>query len=328
MKPRLAIVTLVILALAAPVSMLAQQPEAVPPERLEALKKALAAAARLPLSAKPFPFVKPATDWEVGIVSCVRMDSNGDIYVLHRGLKADPVLVFNSEGHLLRSWGKGLFTTPHGLRIDPDGNIWTVDGGSSMVFKFTKEGKKLLEIPVGGIPDSPDCKGGLCGATDIAFGPNGRIFISDGYRNARVLEYTSDGRKVREWGSAGRGPGQFNLVHGIVYANGTLFVADRENNRVQKFGLDGSFLGEWTNVGKAYSLAFRDGTMYVGAGILSQTSSSQGQRPPGWLLKIDVANGKILAYVDSDRAHHFIEVTPAGELMGGSTPEGFFWFRK
>jgi hypothetical protein len=68
--------------------------------------------------------------------------------------------------------------------------------------------------------------------------------------------------------------------------------------------------------------------MYLGAGILNQTSSSQGQRPPGWLLKIDVANGKILAYVDSDRAHHFIEVTPTGELMGGSTPEGFFWFRE
>ena len=314
--------TLALLAAGCAAALLAQTPQ------MQLLHDTLAAAPKLPLTAKPFPFVPPNEGWALGIVTAVRMDTNGEIYVLQRGPKADPVLVLDKDGHVLRSWGSGLFTTPHGLRIDPQGNVWTVDGGSSMVLKFTKQGEKLLEIPVGGVPKSPGCDGGLCGATDIAFGPNGRLFISDGYRNARVLEYSREGKKIREWGSAGSGPGQFHLAHGIAYANGNLYVADRENNRVQRFDLDGKFLSEWTNVGKAYSLAYVGGSMYVGAGVLDQTSSGQGSRAPGWLLKVDPANGKILGYVDSDRAHHFIEATPALELMGGSTPDGFLWFRK
>ena len=78
----------------------------------------------------------------LGIVSSVASDRDGAIYVLQRGDKADPVIVVDREGHVLRSWGKGMFTVPHSVRIDPEGNIWTVDAGSSVLLKFSPQGDR------------------------------------------------------------------------------------------------------------------------------------------------------------------------------------------
>ena len=121
-------------------------------------------------------------------------------------------------------FGKGLYKVPHAIRLDPEGNVWTVDAGSSTVIKFSPKGTKLLEIDAGGLP-GPTLTA-FCGTTDVAFAPKGWIFISDGYAKARILEYTADGKKVREWGSAGAGPGQFHLPHSIV--------VDENNNREAK----------------------------------------------------------------------------------------------
>src|SRR5262249_27118564 len=157
------------------------------------------------------------------------------------------------DGRVLRSWGKGLYKIPHSIRVDPQGNIWTTDAASSLVLKFTPQGKKLLEIAVGGQPAHPASP--FCGTTDIAFGPDGRMFVSDGSATASILEYTADGRRVREWGTPGTGPGQFHLPHGIaVDENGIVYVADRENGRIQRFDLEGHYLGEWSNLGKTFSL--------------------------------------------------------------------------
>src|ERR1700687_5353884 len=115
-----------------------------------------------------------------------------------------------------------MFTVPHSVRVDADGNIWTVDAGSSVILKCTPEGKKLQEISVGEIATGDKCAfPTLCGTTDITFGPNGRLFISDGYGNARILEYSADGKRVKVWSSAGTGPGQFNIPHGIAYEGRT-----------------------------------------------------------------------------------------------------------
>ena len=108
------------------------------------------------------------------MVSSTAVDARGDIYLLQRGANADPVIVVDKQGRILRSWGKGLYKIPHSIRVDPAGNIWTVDAASSMVYKFSREGKKLLEIDVGGLPTAP--KSPFCGTTDIAFAPAGRIF--------------------------------------------------------------------------------------------------------------------------------------------------------
>ena len=148
------------------------------------------------------------------------------------------MIVVDRDGKVVRSWGKGMYTTPHAIRIDPQGNVWTTDAASSMVYKFSPEGKKLMEIEIGGQPTP--C-GAFCSTTDIAFAPNGHLFISDGYRNARILEYTADGKKIREWGKAGTGPGEFRLPHSIqIDENGIIYVADRENGRIQQFDQQGN----------------------------------------------------------------------------------------
>ena len=104
----------------------------------------------------------------LGIVSSVATDPSGTVYALQRGDKADPLIAVDRDGKVLRSWGKGLFTVPHSIRIDPGGNIWTVDAGSSTILKFSPEGKKLAEISVGEVATGQDCAfPTLCGTTDI-----------------------------------------------------------------------------------------------------------------------------------------------------------------
>jgi DNA-binding beta-propeller fold protein YncE len=299
----------------------AQNPETATPERQAAqLRDLVQQAPQLALKRTELAIQVPAGDWALGMVSSVATDGEGVIYLLQRGDKADPVIAVNREGRVLRSWGKGMYKIPHSIRIDSSGNVWTVDAESSVILKFTPEGKKLLEIPVGGQPASP--KSPFCGTTDIAFGPNRRIFISDGYANARILEYTADGKRVREWGSPGTGPGQFHLPHGVaVDENGVIYVADRENGRIERFDLNGKYLGEWSNLGKTFSLKLSGGALWIGTQPRNQPNGA-----PGWLMKIDQGTGKVLGYVDST-GHHSIEVTGGGELLTGTRPDRVLWFR-
>lgn len=256
----------------------------------------------------------------VGTVSSVAIDKSGVVYVLQRGDKAEPIIVVNKEGKTLRSWGKGMFTVPHSVRIDDDGKIWTVDAGSSTILKFTPQGEKLQEISVGEIATGDKCAfPTLCGATDITFGPNGRLFISDGYGNARILEYSASGRRVKVWGSAGTGPGQFNIPHGIANDGKTLYVADRGNSRVQRFDLDGHYLGEWTNLGRPFALRVTGGALWV---------STMLAKPA--ILKVDLATGKVLGQIEAPGPHS-IDVSEAGEIVasgccGGTNPSGYALF--
>ena len=191
-------------------------------------------------------------------ISAITSDKTGNLYVIHRPTdpNTDPVVVLNRDGKFLRSWGNGMFTIPHGIKIDPDGNLWTTDANTSRIYKFTPQGKMLLEIEVGGIPDP---KADFCSITDVAFSPtgNGHVFVADGYCNGRVLEYDSAGKKVTEWGSKGDGPGQFNNAHGIAFGpDRNLYVADRENGRLQWFDMNGKFLGMRTYGGQFYNVVF------------------------------------------------------------------------
>ncbi len=176
-------------------------------------------------------------------ISAVTTDKHGNIYIIHRPSSGDPIVVLDPQGNFIRSWGRGLFTMPHGIRIDPDGNVWALDAHSSTIYKFTPEGRTLLEIRVGDVPDTTRT---FCGATDIAFAKPGHIFVSDGYCNARVIEYDATGTKLREWGKHGTGPGEFKVVHSIALSpKGILYVADRENGRIERFDQRGQFLGQW-----------------------------------------------------------------------------------
>lgn len=250
---------------------------------------------------------------ELGMVSWVASAADGTVYLLQRGDAADPVIAVDRDGQVLRSWGKGLYVMPHAIRVDPQGNVWTTDAASSHVIKFSPQGQVLLDIVVGGQP--APCRNNFCGTTDIAFAANGHLFISDGYANARILEYTAAGAKVREWGTAGTGPGQFVLPHSIqIDRAGVVFVADRENGRVQRFDQTGRFLGAWTGYGKTFGLKADGAFMWLATQPLQQANLS-----PGWLLKVDTKTGRIAGWVNS-AGNHGLDVMASGELLLGPGP--------
>jgi DNA-binding beta-propeller fold protein YncE len=301
----------------------AQRPDAASQAKATAhLHALLDAAPQQILSALDFTVHAPADGWELGMVSSIAVDRSGAIYVLQRGDKADPVIVLSPDGHVLRSWGKGLYKTPHSIRIDPQGDVWTVDAESSVVLKFTPEGKQLLKIEVGEQPTGRTSR--FVGTTDIAFGPNGRLFISDGYRNARILEYTADGKRVHQWGTPGNGPGQFRLPHGIsIDQDGVLYVADRENGRIQKFDMDGKYLGEWP-LGRTYAVQVEGDEVWATMQAIDMPVPS-----PGWMVKLDRKTGKVLGSVASNGLHS-IAVSKDGQLMAGDfkqPPNRFLLFR-
>ena len=299
----------------------AQTPEAT--AQTQALRAIVQRATRLPLTATEIAPAPPRNGWAMGMVSWVAADRQGLIYLLQRGDQADPIVVMNRDGKVVRSWGAGLYVMPHAIRIDPQGNVWTTDAASSKVIKFTPDGRKLMEIAVGGQP--VPCRNNFCGTTDIAFARSGHLFISDGYANARILEYTGDGQKVREWGTPGTGPGQFRLPHSIqIDEDGNVWVADRENGRVQRFTQDGAYLGEWAAFGKTFGLKADAGAMWLATQPRDLPNLS-----PGWLLKIDRKSGALLGYVEVTGVHG-MDMTPDGELLVGPGPDAKApqWFRK
>ncbi len=284
------------------------------------LRQLVAEAPQLALERVDIQLQPPSPGWEIGYPSAVTMDAKGDIYILQRGTNADPVIVVNREGKVLRSWGKGMYTIPHAIRVGPDGNIWTTDSASSMILEFTPEGKKIFEIAVGGQPEG---KRPPNGTTDVAFGPNGHVYVSDGYGNARVLEYTAEGKLVRQWGSAGTGPGQFVQPHGIaVDPDGIIYVADRRNGRLQRFDPTGRYLGEFDDLGMVTSVAFVHDELWIGSQQRNESTQSDG-----WIMKIDRRTGKILGLIDSAHGHHVVNVTMNGDVLAGGYPLTPLWFR-
>lgn len=185
--------------------------------------------------------------WEFKDVADVGTDSHDNVYVFNRG--DHPMIVFDREGNFLRSWGEDIFTRPHGVHMGPDERIYCTDDGDHTVRKCTLDGRVLLEL---GIPKQPAPF--MSGepfhrCTHTALSPEGDIYVSDGYGNARVHKYSPDGRRLLSWGEPGTDPGQFNIVHNICCdAEGWVYVADRENHRVQVFDGDGRFETQWSNL--------------------------------------------------------------------------------
>jgi DNA-binding beta-propeller fold protein YncE len=198
----------------------------------------------------------------------VAVDSRDNVYVFCRGER--PVIVFNRDGDFLRSWGAGLFSQPHGITIGPDDELWLTDSGNHTIRKFTGEGRLLLTI---GDKDKPaTLQGGkpFNRPTHVALCPlSGEIYISDGYGNSRVHKYDPSGKHLLSWGQGGSGPGAFNIPHNIATdRNGTVYVADRENHRVQAFDRQGKYLYQVNNLHRPCGLCFGccggDPRLYVG----------------------------------------------------------------
>jgi len=200
-------------------------------------------------------------------VAGVAVDGEDRVYLMCRG--DHPVMVYDRKGKFLRSWGEGDFTyRTHGIYVAPNGTLFCTDDGNHTVRQFTPEGRLLMTLGTLNTPSDTGYDGKSMmtitrGAgpfnrpTNIAVGPKGDLYVSDGYGNCRVHQFLPTGQLKRSWGSPGRGPGQFYLPHGIACAaDGRVFVCDRESDRIQIFSPDGEYLSEWTDTQRPTHLVF------------------------------------------------------------------------
>jgi DNA-binding beta-propeller fold protein YncE len=296
-------------------------------------------------------------------VAGVAVDGEDRVFLICRG--DHPVIAYDRKGEFLRSWGEGDFTyRTHGISIAPDGTVWCTDDGNHTVRQFTPQGKLLttlgtLDTPADTGYDGKDymtiarAAGPFNRPTNIAIGPTGDLYVSDGYGNARVHRFSPTGTLKRSWGAPGTGPGQFHIPHGIaVAADGRVFVCDRENDRIQIFDPDGQYLGEWTDTQRPTHLVFDSrGRAYVSElwwhpGQISRRHGKITEARHGRVSVFD-RDGRLLARwgtpegikpgsfvaphglaVDSSGDVYVAEVSWTFAVSRGLAPEGAHTFQK
>ncbi|HYL51987.1 MAG TPA: peptidyl-alpha-hydroxyglycine alpha-amidating lyase family protein [Acidimicrobiia bacterium] len=226
------------------------------------------------------PRLAPVPGWEhlpAGLahrdVAAVAVDRNDRVYLATRVRSC--IFVYERDGTFVRTWGEGVFTDRlHGLTLHPDGTLFIVDDAGHAVRHFTVDGKELAPIGPVGTPSDTGYDGANVATvaraagpynrpTNLAVAPSGDLYVSDGYGNARVHQFSAEGKLIRSWGEPGTAPGQFKISHGIcVLADGRVLVCDRENDRIQVFSPDGAYLKEW-RAQRPTHLVLHDGLLYV-----------------------------------------------------------------
>ena len=276
-----------------------------------------------------------------GEASGVALNSKGHIFLFQR---VKPMLSeYDERGTYLRNIAEGLFTHPHGLRIDKDDNLWTTDDGSHLVLKLSPSGRVLLVLGRKDVGAESDWL--FNQPTDVAFGKNGEVYVSDGYGNSRVVKFGRQGNFLKAWGKFGAAPGEFNLPHSIaVDGEGKVYVGDRENKRIQVFDAEGSFLREWTGIGYPYGLFITpdqhvwmidggyDRILELDAngkilGALGEPGRAPGQFAWGHFLAVG-QDGKIFAAdVLNWRFQVFAPTTASGKMANYVPSRRMFWDR-
>jgi DNA-binding beta-propeller fold protein YncE len=261
----------------------------------------------------PEPFSLPAGTTLNGAAAAVAFDSKGHLFVLTRG---NPSLYeFDNNGKLIRSFGDGLFTRSHGLRIDKEGNIWATDVGAHTVMKLDPQGKVLMTLGTKGQRGEwNESTQFFYEPNDIAIATNGDIFVAQGHTpgtngNPRVLKFDKNGKFIKSWGGKGKEPGKFDVAHGLAFdGKGQLWVTDRENQRIQIFDTDGKFIKELKYAGLPCSMDIGPQNVYMVNGFAGQ------------LLKMDL-EGKVLAAMGKPGKGpgefgeaHVLAVSPKGEI--------------
>jgi DNA-binding beta-propeller fold protein YncE len=247
--------------------------------------------------------------WGFGEVAGVATDAHGRVFVFNRG--EHPVIVFDRDGKFLTSWGEGLVVRAHGITIGPDDAVYLTDDLHHTVRKFTPDGKLLLTLGTPGRPSDTGIDGidyrtirrtgpPFHRPTNVALAADGSLYVTDGYGNACTHKFAPDGRLLFSWGGPGSGPGQFNLPHGIALdREGLVYVADRENSRIQVFDPSGNFLSQWTDVARPMQVCIDGGdnvlVAEVGfrAGLFPWTDP--GPNPVGARVSVFDRRGTLLA---------------------------------
>ena len=248
----------------------------------------------------------------------------------------DPVLKFDQEGNVVESFGGGMFIWPHGIDVDPDGNVWVTDAVAAgrapagtrghQVVKFSPVGEVLMTLGTPGVPGSgPDH---FNAPADVVVADNGDFFVADGHgndTNNRVVKFSSDGTFIKAWGKTGYGPGEFRTLHAVALdSRGRLFVGDRSNNRVQIFDQDGNFQAMWTQFGRPSGIFFDENDR-----IYVADSESDDVQNPGWEMGIrigDALTGWVSEFIlfgwgdpreTPGHGAEFVAVDRHGNIYGG-----------
>lgn len=194
-----------------------------------------------------------------GPCSAVAVRANGNILVFNRSEHA--LMEFNPHGMYLKTMCRGIFDNPHGLKLDAQGNIWATDTAAHIVVKMNPQGRIQMVLGVKGRATDWHQAGHLrCfnEPNDIAFGPKGEVYITQGHGKgeSRVMKFDGDGNFLLTWGGEGKGEGQFNQPHAVlVDPKGQVIIADRSNQRLQVFDADGKYLREKKHPGTPCGLA-------------------------------------------------------------------------
>ncbi|XP_021399664.1 peptidyl-glycine alpha-amidating monooxygenase isoform X4 [Lonchura striata] len=277
----------------------------------------------------------PGLDLKLGQVSGLALDPENNLVVFHRGdrvwdensfdskfvyqqrglgpIEQNTIIVLNpSNAELLHSTGKSLFYLPHGLSVDKNGNYWVTDVALHQVFKLGANDKEPLLIL--GVPLQPGSdKNHFCQPTDVAVDPiTGSIYVSDGYCNSRIIQFSPNGLYVMQWGeetSMGRPrPGQFCIPHSLALIPdlGQLCVADRENGRIQCFRLEtGEFTREIKH--KAFGRELF-AVSYVPGGLLFAVN---GMPYPG---EVESVQGFVMNFSTGEIIDNFIPLRKSFEM--------------
>ena len=300
-----------------------------------------------PLGARnnlPNPYL-PGVSWGLlpdgrkwGSTAGIAVGPDGNIWAIDRcgahgsrgtncaGSPLDPILEFDPSGKFLKSFGKGLFVSPHKITVDYDGNLWIADNGikdgkGQQVFKFDENGKILLTLGKAGVAgpgldtfDQP---------TEVAIAPNGNIFVADGHGekptdNARIVKFDAHGKFLKTWGKKGTGISEFDCPHTLAFdSQGRLFVGDRQNNRIQIFDQDGRFIAEWKQFGRPSGIYIdKNDVIYV-----ADSESRNGE--PGYGYNPGCRRGIRIGSAKDGSVSYFVpDAGPYPAAADSTGPEG------
>jgi len=255
--------------------------------------------------------------WKYQEATAVGVDQQDRVFVFNRGTSA--IIVFDTDGNMIDSWGEGIFKTPHGISFDPEGNLFLVDAGDSTVRKFTPSGELLMTIGDPNNPSDPMSGKPFSVPTHVAVDPtSGDFYVSDGYANAVVHKFSHDGKLITSWGESGTDAGQFNVVHNIaIDSQGLLYVADRENHRIQVFTRDGEFQTQFVNMSRTAAIYIdtrgSEDIIYIGEYFSGIGSNHMGTNL-GPRVTVMNTKGDVLSRVgiDSYGSQHGRFFTPHG----------------
>ncbi|KAM5260839.1 peptidyl-glycine alpha-amidating monooxygenase isoform 10-T22 [Hipposideros larvatus] len=307
--------------------------------------------------------VEEALDWPgvyllPGQVSGVALDPKNNLVIFHRGdhvwdgnsfdskfvyqqrglgpIEEDTILVIDpNNATVLQSSGKSLFYLPHGLSVDKDGNFWVTDVALHQVFKLDPNSKKGPLLILGRSMQPGSDQNHFCQPTDVAVDPDtGNIFVSDGYCNSRIMQFSPSGNFITQWGEESSGinpkPGQFSVPHSLALVPhlGQLCVADRENGRIQCFKTDTKeFVQEIKHASfgrNVFAISYVSGLLFAVNG-----KPYFGDQEPVQGFVMNFSNGEIIDVFKPVRKHfdmpHDIVASEEGTVYVGDAHTNTVW---